>query len=95
MKYVFTIAVFTLGLVACGIFNGPATSNLGDKCQGHYDCTWACCVSANQDGEGWSCNPPGSSSVCEYIGLTPDPNGLAGKKNPKAGRLKPPDPNPS
>lgn len=84
-------AILVVGLVllgACGAsFVGPATADPGDRCGGHLDCGAAgCCSSANMDGEGWSCNPPGYSSVCEYVGLSDNGNGMFGAKRGDAGR---------
>ena len=95
MKNWAVVAVLlTSGIVgACGAsLNGPATTDENDPCKGHLNCGWACCWSANSDGEGFSCNSPGSARACEYIGLSPDPNGSGEFTAPKpVDRPKPHD----
>lgn len=84
------LSVVALLLVgACGAsFAGPATSDTGDKCQGHLTCPKGCCWGANLDGEGWECTVPPSESpnVCEYVGLSNDGNGMFGARRKDAGR---------
>jgi hypothetical protein len=78
-----------LALAACGAsFVGTATSDMGDKCQGHLSCPLGCCRGAQMDGEGWECTVPPSESknVCEYVGLSDDGNGMFGARRKDAGR---------
>ena len=80
-------------LVACGAsINGPATSNTGDPCKGHYACPRGCCWGANLDGEGWDCIGADEqrAGVCVYVGLSPTGDGeFAGKHNAPATPLVP------
>ena len=79
-------------LVACGAsINGPATSNTGDPCKGHYACPRGCCWGANLDGEGWDCIGADEqrAGVCVYVGIVPETGGAKPSDRPK-----PPDPTP-